>query len=241
MIALVSVPDEKIIHEPAFTASAILAVKYVKDGKADFIMKGILETSDIMRAILKKDSGLSTGRTMSMLTIAQIPKYHKLLFMSDAAIVNNPTLEQKRDIITNAVEVLHSLGYENPYVGIMAAVEHVNPKMPETMDAQALVEMWKAGTFGRCVVEGPISMDVALNKQKADTKQYNGIIPGEVDLLIWPNVVTGNLVGKALAEFAGSKVITEVVGAKIPLVITSRGTSAENKYMTILASAAGLV
>lgn len=230
-----TLPKNNFFHTESSDDAAIMAVRLSKEGAADILMKGKLHTASMMRAVVDKENGIvKSGNVLSLFTISQLPKYHKLLASSDAGIVPNPTYEQKVSIVRNAVTTLNSLGYEKPKVAILAAVEEVNPKMQETVDAAAISELNRTGKLDKCIIEGPLSMDIALNAKKAKIKGYEGQVPGDVDLLIWPNVVTGNITQKALVEFAGLKNMSVTVGAQVPIVTTSRGATIEQKYSSII-------
>lgn len=234
--------DQKITDASVFPAenadqAAEVATRLVREGKADFLMKGHMQTADIIRAVLNKAYGLMDGGLISLFVIAEIPKYHKLLAMADSGIVNHPTLEQKKHIIINSTHTLRALGYDNPKVAVLAAVEYVNPKMQETVDAAALADMNRKNEISDCIVEGPLSIDIALSSEVAKTKGMESRVAGDPDLLIWPDVVSGNIAAKALEQFADMKTIVIAVGAKVPLVITSRGATVESKYMSIKAAA----
>lgn len=232
------VSTENIYDAPGVKAAAKLAVDLVNAKKADFLMKGNIETSDLLKAVVNKESGLGTGRLMSHFVIQQLPTYHKMLVTTDGGMMMYPTLEQKKAIIENAVETLHAIGYENPKVAVLAAVEKVNPKMPETIDADELAQMNKNGEIKGCIVEGPLSLDIALSKEIAEIKGFNSQVAGDVDVLIVPNITVGNILGKSLVVAAKAKMAGFIVGAKVPIVLTSRGSSAEEKYLSLVMSAA---
>ncbi|MDL2314215.1 hypothetical protein LJC36_04455 [Desulfovibrio sp. OttesenSCG-928-C14] len=232
--------ESTIVHEADPDAAASLAVRMVNEGRADFLMKGRINTANLLKPVVNKESGLRKGGLISLLTLMQIPRYHKLIAMSDGGMAIAPTLEQKKAILENAVATLRDMGCPMPKVGVMCAVENVNPKMPETVDAAALAEMNRSGEISDCIVEGPISMDLALSAQTARLKGYESRIAGEVDVMIWPGIAAGNLVTKALTELAGADAVTLAVGAKVPMVISSRGASADTKYKTIVAAASAL-
>lgn len=234
-----SVPGEDIIDEPDIARASELAVKQVKDGKADFLMKGKVDTGVILKAVVNKEHGLGKGGIMSHFTMFEIPNYHKMLIPVDGGMVTYPTLDQKKGIIENTVSTLLAMGYEKPKVGVLAAIEKVNPKMPETVEAYALKEMNQKGEITDCIVEGPISYDCAINKEIADFKGFQSEVAGDVDVVVAPNIHAGNLMGKIFACTCGAKMAGFVVGATCPVVLTSRGASAEEKYLSIvLASAA---
>lgn len=232
------VPEGDIYDAPTVEESAALSVKLVKEGKASFIMKGKLDTSDILRAVVNKEHGLGRGRTMSHIAINEIPAYHKLLITTDGGMLLAPTLEQKRDIILNAVDALRALGYEQPKVGVLSAAEKVNPKSVDSTDAAALKELWQKGELSDCIVEGPISLDLALVRERAVTKGYESPCAGDCDILIVPNITAGNILGKSLVEMAGAKMAGLIMGARCPIVVTSRGSSAEEKYNALCLAAA---
>ncbi|MCI6017450.1 MAG: phosphate butyryltransferase, partial [Clostridiales bacterium] len=175
-----TVAEENIYDYPDLKEAAEYAVKLVKEGKADFLMKGKLDTSVILKAVVNKENGLGQGRTMSHFTMFEVPTYHKILVPVDGGMVTYPTLEQKKDIINNTVETLISMGYDCPKVGVLACVEKLNPKMPETVEGNELKEMNKRGEIKNCIVEGPISYDCAVSKEIADFKGFESPVAGDV-------------------------------------------------------------
>ncbi|MDR2366578.1 MAG: bifunctional enoyl-CoA hydratase/phosphate acetyltransferase [Deltaproteobacteria bacterium] len=233
------VDPENIHHQPDPNEAAKTSVKLIKENKGDFLMKGSLETSQLLKAVVDKENGLGKGRLMSHVAYQQMPAYHKMLVSTDGGMVVNPDLLQKKEILQNAVDTLLALGYDKPKVAVLAAVEKVNPKMPESVDGEALKIMNQKGEITGCVVEGPISMDLALVKEKAVIKKYESPVAGDADILLVPNIVTGNCVGKAFIEMAGAKMAGLIVGAKVPIVVTSRASSAEEKYLSLILAAAG--
>ena len=232
-----SVPDEDIIDASGSAEAAARAVALVREGRASFLLKGGLDTSVLLRAVVDKERGLSRGRLMSHFTIFQIPGYHKLLAPVDGGMVTYPTLEQKKQIIENTVEMFHALGYECPKVGVLACVEKLNPKMPETMEADALKQMNLRGEIPGCVVEGPISYDCAVSKEIADYKGFESPCAGDCDILLAPNIHAGNIMGKMLTVTCGAKMAGFIVGAACPIAMTSRGSSAEEKFDSIVLAA----
>lgn len=231
--------DEAIIDILDERQAAYKAVELVKENKVNSIMKGKIQTADLLKAVVDKERGIRTGRLMTHFAILEVPTYHKLLVITDGGMVMYPNLEQKKDIIQNAVDVLLSLGYEKPKVGVLAAVEKVNPKMQETVDAAELKKMAEEGELTNCIVEGPISYDIAMNKESASIKGFDSPVVEDVDILIPPNIATGNILAKALVYSANAKMAGIIVGAKVPIILTSRGSSSEEKYLSIvLASAA---
>lgn len=232
------VPEEDIYDATDPEAAAAKAVELVREGKGDFLMKGYLDTKVILKAVVNKETGLGQGRLMSHFTMFEVPGYHKIIVAVDGGMVTYPDLQMKKEIILNTIDVLHAYGYDNPKVGVLACVEKVNPKMPETIDADELAKMNKSGEISGCIVEGPISYDCAMSKEIADFKGYESQIAGDVDVLIVPNIHAGNILGKVYTVTCNAKMAGFIVGAKCPIVLTSRGSSAEEKYMSIVVSAA---
>lgn len=232
------VPDEDIYPAADNKEAAELAVSLVREGKADFLMKGYLDTGVILKAVVNKEHGLGKGGVMSHFTMFDVPGYHKILVPVDGGMVTYPTLEQKRAIIENTVDTLIAMGYDCPKVGVLACVEKVNPKMPETVEAAELARMNRDGEIKNCIVEGPISYDCAVDGEIARLKGYESQIAGDVDVLIAPNIHAGNIMGKMLSCTCKAKLAGFVVGAKCPIVLTSRGSSAEEKFLSIAVSAA---
>lgn len=233
-----TVPEADIYCANEPDAAAELAVSLVRDGKADFLMKGYLETGVLLKAVVNKENGLGKGGVMSHFTMFDIPGYHKILVPVDGGMVTYPTLEQKKAIIENTVGTLRAMGYDCPKVGVLACVEKVNPKMPETVEAAELARMSREGEIKDCIVEGPISYDCAVDKEIARLKGYQSRIAGDVDVLVAPNIHAGNIMGKMLACTCHAKMAGFIVGAACPIVLTSRGSSAEEKFLSIVVSAA---
>ncbi len=228
--ALVDAGDEK--------EAAVKAVAMVNAGEVDFIMKGKIQTGDLLKAVVDKENGLRTGKVMSHLVLHEMPNYHKLLAMTDGGMMTYPDLDQKKEIIENAVLAYRQMGYENPKVAVLAAVEKVNPKMPETVDADMLKQMNKNGVIEGCIVEGPISYDLTMSKESAEIKGYESPVVADADILVVPNIQVGNILGKCLVYSAGAKMAGFIVGAKCPVVLTSRGSTSEEKYLSLALCAA---
>jgi len=232
------VAEDDIYDAPEATEAAQKAVALIHEGKGDFIMKGKLETAQILKPVVNKETGLGTGRVMSHFVLDEIPNYHKLIVTTDGGMMTYPTLEQKKDIIVNTVETLKAIGYENPKVACVAAVEKVNPKMPETVEADALKQMNLNGEIKGCIVEGPISLDIALSKEIADLKGFDSPVAGDADVILVPNIQVGNILGKSITVIAGGNMAGFIVGAQVPIVLTSRGSSAKEKYLSLVLAAA---
>ena len=227
-----------LLHEPDPAAASARAVACVRAGEADFLMKGAVDSKVYLKAVVDRDHGLGTGRLMSHFTLLQIPGYHKLLAPVDGGMVPYPTLEQKKEILLNSAEVFRKLGYEEVKAAVLACAEKVNPKMPETVEAAALQELAERGDFPGCIVEGPVSYDCAMSRDIADIKGYQSRVAGDADILLAPNIHAGNILGKALIVSCGARMAGFVVGAACPVVMTSRGSTAEEKFLSIALAAA---
>ena len=234
MLPKVGLPlDTPLVHKEDDSQAALTAVSLVKKGKADILMKGMVNSSTFLKAVLNNDVGLRTGRLLSHLAVFEIPGEEKLAFHTDGGMNIAPTLEEKKDILINALIALKALGIDHPNVAILTANEIVNSKMPATVDAQTLVKLNEEEHFTAGIVEGPIAMDVAASKQAADHKEIMSKIAGGVDLFVVPNIEAGNLVGKTLVYYAKAKNAGIVVGATHPIVMTSRSDTAEAKLNAI--------
>ncbi len=209
----------------------------IKTGGADFLQKGILQTSTLLKGVVNKENGIKARDTLSNVALLDIPAYHKVVGLTDGGMVMYPTLEQKKDIIDNAVEVYKALGYDNPKVAVLCAVETLNPKMPETVDAAELKKMNQEGIIKDCVVEGPISFDLALDPEAAKIKGYESPVAGDADIIIMPDISAGNLTSKALTVLGGAMMAGIVMGAKCPIALNSRSAAFEEKYYSLLACA----
>ena len=214
------------------------AVALIREGEGDILLKGLVDTAVIMRAVVSKENGLCARGVLSHLTLTQIPTYHKLLGVTDCALLTYPTLEQKKAAIINSVEFLAALGIETPKVAVLAAVEKVNPKMPETVDADALKQWGLSGEAGDCLIEGPISYDLAMRPGAAAIKGFNSPVAGDPDLLCVPNLTVGNVLIKALTCSAKAVSAGLILGAKVPVIVTSRSSSVATKAMSIRMAAA---
>ena len=228
----------KIIHEDNILRTPYIATELVHKNEVNFIMKGFIDTSDFLRGIVDKATGLRTDNLMSHISFLQIPNHPKLVAVTDGGMITNPDLEQKRQILQNSVRTLHNIGYENPKVAALTAVEKPNKAMPETLDAQTLQIESELGLFGNCVLEGPISYDIAVSKESARLKGFEGRYSGEYDIWLVPNISAGNLLCKALIYNARAKMAGIVVGAKVPLVLNSRSSTSEEKYYAMVLAAA---
>ncbi len=209
------------------------AVELVSTGKAHLVMKGLVDTSVILKAVLDEQIGLRTGNVLSHVAVFDVPGYDRLFYVTDAAMSMYPNLEQKKQIIENAVTVANALGNDNPNVGVIAAVEKVNPKMQATLDAAELVKMNKEGQLTGCVVAGPFALDNAISVEASKHKGITDPVAGYADILMLPSIDAGNVLYKSLVFFAKAKNAGIIVGAKAPVVLTSRADSDEAKLNSI--------
>ena len=228
------VKDSDIIASLDDAESARKAVELIREGGAQAIMKGKLQTAALLKAVVDKETGIRTGGVMSHVAYMESPAYHKLFVVTDAGMLTHPDLAQKEQIARNAIGFLRAMGYERPKVAALCAVETVSPKMPETQDAQRLAEMAKAGALGECILEGPISMDISLSTEIAKIKGYESQIAGDADIFLMPDIAAGNIMSKAIILLGGAKMSGCVLGAKAPIILVSRGASAEEKYLSIV-------
>lgn len=224
----------EIIDEKDGQLAARKATELVSSGRAHILMKGLIDTSIIMKQVLDKEIGLRTGNIISHVAVFDVDTYHKLLFVTDAAMNINPDLNQKKDIILNAVSLAHSMGIDNPKVAVIAAKEKVSPKMEATIHAKELAEMNRNGEIKGCIVDGPFALDNAISKKAAETKGVRSEVAGDADILLMPYIEAGNVLYKSLTYFAKSKNAGIILGAKAPIVLTSRADSEETKLYSIV-------
>lgn len=226
--------DIKIIHSDNIENDAEIAVKLVSNNEADYVMKGLLDTSVLLKAVLNKEYGLRTDSLLSHVMVYQLDNYDKLLLLTDGGMNIYPDYNQKEMILKNAVRAFESLGIENVKVACLAAKEKVNPKMQATVDADKLYETCKNGKFGQnVIVEGPLAFDLAINKEACEIKGYKGMIQGDADILLVPTIEMGNGIGKAFTYMANAKSAGVIMGAKVPIVLVSRADSHESKLYSI--------
>lgn len=221
--------DFEIVPVASPEESAQATVDLINSGRGDIIMKGLIDTGKMMSALLKRENGLRTGSIVSSICFVEIASYHKLLAFTDAAINTYPSLEQKKALIESSVSVMRRMGWSCPKVGVLAAVEVVNPKMPETVDAAALKEMYLRGELPGCILEGPISFDLAIDTESAKIKSFDSPVAGDADLLIFPDIAVGNIAIKILQLTGNNQSGSFIVGLKVPALLTSRGASMETK------------
>lgn len=223
----------EIIHRPQPRDAAYYVMQLVSEGRADIAMKGRVETTDFLRAALSKDLNLRTGRLFTHVAAFEIPGFNRLIFISDAGVVVAPDLEQKVQIVQNAIFVAHKLGIALPRVAVLAATEVVNPKIPTTLDAASLSKMADRGQIRGGLVDGPLALDNAISPESARIKGIKSEVAGYADILITPDIEAGNVLAKAITYFAKGKMAGVVVGARCPLILPSRSDSREVKLVSL--------
>ena len=224
----------RFIEASDLEEAAEKGVRLVSSGEADFIMKGLVDTSILLKAVLNKEWGLRTESLISHVMVYEVNNYPKLLYLTDGGMNVYPDVEDKAKIIDNAGIVARAMGNKKIRVAALAAKEKVNPKMPATLDAAELEKMSKEGRFGEdVVVEGPMALDLALSKEAVEIKKFPGEVAGEADILLVPNIEMGNGIGKAITYLAGGKSAGIIMGAKVPVVLVSRADDKETKLYSI--------
>jgi phosphate acetyltransferase len=223
--ACIDMGSAEIVDAPHSHASAAKAVELVREGRAELLMKGSLHTDELLGPIVARESGLRTGKRVSHVFIMDVPTYHKVLVVTDAVINIAPSLEDKRDICQNAIDVARVLGREQPKVAILAAVETVSSKMPATIDAAALCKMAERGQIRGGILDGPLAFDNAISADAAHTKGIQSEVAGDPDILLVPDLESGNILAKLLSFLADSDSAGLVVGARVPIILTSRADS----------------
>jgi phosphotransacetylase len=219
----------RIVDAPHSHAAAAKAVELVRCGEAELLMKGSLHTDELLAEVVAHDTGLRTERRISHVFIFDVPTYHKVLIVTDAAINISPTLEEKRDICQNAIDLCLDLGIERPKVAILAAVETVTSKMPATIDAAALCKMADRGQIRGGLLEGPLAFDNAISKEAARIKDIRSEVAGDPDILVVPDLEAGNMLAKQLTFLANAECAGLVLGARVPIVLTSRADSVRSR------------
>jgi len=228
---------ELIDIEDKFEASA-MAVKMIKEGKAEILMKGLVSTGVLLKAVLDKEVGLRKGALLSHVAIFETPYYHKLLGVTDAAMNVDPELMDKIGIIKNAVDVFHKIGNDNPKVAIVGSVETINPRMEATMHAATISMMNYRKQITGCIIDGPLAIDGAVSKKSADLKNITSEVAGDVDIILAPDIDGANILYKSLNFLGGATAAAVIMGATVPIVLTSRGDSEKSKYYSIALAAA---
>jgi len=230
----VDLADVELVEAPDPVAAAAIAVKLVHEGEAELVMKGLVRTKDFLRAVLNQEFGMRGGRPLSQVALFESPDRSRLMLLTDSGINIHPRFSRKVAIIKNAVQLAQALGMAEPKVAVVAAVETVElPTMPASLDAEMLRRMGEAGELGRCVVDGPLAMDNALDAHTADLKGRSSPVAGHADIIVVPEIETGNAVYKTIRYIAGRELASIVVGAASPAVVTSRSDSTNTKLYSI--------
>ncbi len=226
------------VEEKDEATCAKKAVQLVHDGRAHMVMKGLVSTIYYMKAILDKQNGLlPPGKVLSHVTLVEVPTYHKLLIMSDVAVIPHPTLEQKIAMLKYCIDVAHKIGIEKPKAAIIAANEKVSDKVPATVDAAIISVMAKRGQIKGAIVDGPLAIDIAYSKESARIKGVDSPVAGDADILIFHDIEAGNAVFKTITYLAHGKIAAVVAGAKAPAILTSRSDDDDSKFYSILMAA----
>jgi phosphotransacetylase len=225
----IDVSKYQIVDTPHSHASAAKAVELLREAQAELLMKGSLHTDELMSAVVSREGGLRTGRRISHVFVMDIPTYHKVLFVTDGAINIAPTLEDKADICQNAIDLIIALGLEKPKVAILSGVETVTSKMPATIDAAALCKMAERGQITGAILDGPLAFDNAISKRAAETKGIRSLVAGDPDILLAPDLEAGNILAKQLSFLANADSAGLVLGARVPIILTSRADSVRSR------------
>lgn len=224
-----------IIPANSFEEAAEISVKMINEGRGDFLIKGLVDTSILLKAVLNKEWGLRTGKQLSHVMLYEIPTYHKLIMLTDGGMVTYPDVDTKIELIKNAYEGAKKLGYKEFKVACLAAKEKLNPKMQATVDGAEIKARQKKGEFeAGIIVEGPIALDLAVSKEAAKIKKFNSPVAGDADLLLVHNIEMGNGIGKSITYFGNGIGAGVVMGAKVPIVLVSRSDDFDAKYYSIL-------
>jgi phosphate butyryltransferase len=232
------IADLRIIHEPEIDKSVEMAVRMVSSKQADILMKGKVGTSTLLRCVLNKEWGLRTGNLLSHFALFEVETYHKVIAVTDVAMNIAPNLKDKIAIVNNSVSCLNRLGYTMPKVAVLGAVEMVNENMEATLDAALLSKMNQRDQIKNCIIDGPLAFDNAISLESAKHKGIRSEVAGDTDLLLMPDIEVGNVLYKSLAFFAKAKVASIILGAMVPIVLTSRSDSEQAKFDSILLAAA---
>lgn len=232
------VEDIPLIEEKDPENACKLAIELIRNGEAEILMKGLVSTAPLLKAVLDRDNGLRKSEVLSHAALFEIPAYHKLLAVTDAAMNLEPGVTEKISIIENAVEIFHRLGISNPKVAVLCPVETVNPKIQSTLDAEELKKLNDSGKIKGCRIDGPLALDIAVSAEAAKHKGIHSAVAGDADILLAPDLDSGNILYKSLIFLGNSISSAVVMGAQVPIVLTSRADSEQSKLMSIaLASA----
>jgi phosphotransacetylase len=221
--------NTEIVDTPHSHASAAKAVELVREGRAELLMKGSLHSDELLGAVVAREGGLRTGRRISHVFVMDVPRYHKVLVITDAAINISPTLEDKADICRNAIDLAHHMDVPRPKIAVLAAIETVNSRMPSTIDAACLCKMSERGQIVGGVFDGPLAFDNAISREAAKIKGIESEVAGDPDILLAPDLEAGNILAKQLSFLGGADSAGLVLGAKVPVILTSRADSVRSR------------
>jgi len=233
-----NITDIEIIHELDVVKSCKTAVNIVRQGRGDILMKGLVSTGVLLKAVLDKESGLRKGGLLSHVALFETAHYHKLIGITDAAMNVEPSVIEKAHIIENSVELYNRLGIEKPKVSVLAAVELINPKMQATVDAATLTTMNNRGQIKNCIIDGPLALDISISKEAAEHKGIVSDVAGDADLLLAHDINVGNVLYKSLNFLGGANSAALIMGAQAPIVLTSRSDNETSKMLSIALAAA---
>lgn len=236
--ALAAIPDvtaEDYTFIPADSEeeAAAIGVKLAVDGTADALMKGHIQTRPFLKAVVNKETGIVAESLLSHAAVNQLPGYHKLLLTTDGGMVAQPQLDQKRKIILHAIQVMQQLGISKPKVALLAAAETVNPSIQSSVEARQLMEEFQQAMPQECWIDGPLSLDLAISPKSVEMKHYHSAVAGDADILVGPDITVMNVLGKSMTTLAGGQMAGVVIGATVPIVLTSRGSDHEEKVCSI--------
>jgi phosphate butyryltransferase len=223
----------EIVNEKDINKTSEIAVELVKKKRADMLMKGKVDTRSLLKAVLDKEKGLRADKLLSHVAVVEVKSYSKLMLVTDGGMNINPDVNNKIEILKNAIDVAHRLGIEKPKISVLAAVETVNPDMPETVDASVITKMGERGDLGEVIIDGPLAFDIAIDKKSAEIKGVESLVAGETDIFLVPNISAGNIMVKALIYLADAKVGGIIVGGGAPIVLLSRSDSKEAKLYSM--------
>lgn len=213
---------------------AAIGVEMVKKKEIDFLMKGHIQTRIFLKAVVDHEKGIAVSDLLSHVALNEIPAYHKLLLTTDGGMVTAPSKEDKKILIKHGIEVMNKIGVEKPKVGLLAAAEKVNPKIASSVEAEEIMQELQAEAPDSCWIDGPISLDLSLSKAVAKIKHYESPVAGDADIVVGPDITTMNVLGKSLTVLAGAKMAGLIMGASVPIVMVSRGSTEEEKAYSIL-------
>jgi phosphate acetyltransferase len=227
----------EVVDAPHSVGSAETAVRLAREGKAEMLMKGSLHTDELMAAVVKRETGLRTSRRVSHCFVMDVPAIDRVVIITDAAVNIFPTLAEKVHIVQNAIDLAHALGLENPKVAILSAMETVNPQVPSTIEAAALCKMAERGQITGGILDGPLALDNAIDLGAAKIKKITSAVAGQADILVVPDLEAGNMLAKSLSFMADADAAGIVLGARVPIILTSRADSVETRLASCAVAA----